>query len=393
MYSSFAYSSLRPSEVSAKRLYKTKKSKVPKIRVRIGKSISNVELSGLDLQRELLLSEDLQRYDGRKKLSFNCSNFKNSKKFKASTLFASISSQTGLISFGEEKYQGKISILTSPNRKSCDVVNEVSIELYLSSLLSKEMNAKWPIEALKAQAIAARTYAIHKMKSRQVSRGLGREAYYDIESSEKHQVGGSFFDATKNTFKAARYTKGKILVTQKGKNLTPIFFHAKCGGRTLLPDQVWDNHVEGYHGVPCPHCHGHGKKSWDSKVSKKRLKKFISWAISESYLKNVKEDKFSYQDIMVAPDRIKNFKIRIYLGDKVYVFEKTLLRRYFGRSIIPSNNFYVRDAKNSVKLSGRGNGHGVGMCQLGALHMAKMGKSYKEILAYYFPGHELRTIY
>ena len=77
------------------------------------------------------------------------------------------------------------------------------------------------------------------------------------------------------------------------------------------------------------------------------------------------------------------------------VIKKPLFRRYFGRFVFPSNNFEMNwdNKKNSFVVSGSGLGHGVGMCQLGALDMAKKGWSYRKILTHYFPGHKLEKAY
>src|SRR5690606_26776420 len=105
--------------------------------------------------------------------------------------------------------------LTNPGKESCDLVNSISLENYISTLLSKEMNGTWPVEALKAQAVAARTYAFERVK-----RGAGmelNEKLYHLESSEKDQVSGSFMDITEKTVLATRETNGEILVGPSGK--------------------------------------------------------------------------------------------------------------------------------------------------------------------------------
>ena len=74
-------------------------------------------------------------------------------------------------------------------------------------------------------------------------------------------------------------------------------------------------------------------------------------------------------------------------------FNKSLLRRYFGRVIFPSNHYEIDMKWGKLVVKGQGNGHGVGLCQVGALGLAKRGWAYKQILAHYFPKHELRKIY
>jgi stage II sporulation protein D len=366
------------------------KNKVPKVRVRVGKSLKKVHVSGTDLFRKLHTINNSKSYAGRKRIKFNCDSIAKQKNSKP-LLLASLESPTGLISLDKDKYRGLIHVVTSPSSKSCDVVNETNIENYISSLLSKEMNAVWPLEALKAQAIAARSYAIHKMETKQVSKILGHEAYYDLESSEKHQVGGTYFDSTYRTFQATMTTKGEVLVSQKG-NMTPVFFHAKCGGRTLRPEQVWTNKVESYQGVKCPFCDNHGKKKWKGRVNLKRLYKFLKWAKSKNLIKT-KTDFKKKKLLRIVPDKISRFNIRAYWGNESFMIAKSHFRRYFGRVIVPSNHFMLSMNRKGVNFNGKGLGHGVGMCQLGTLNLAKKGWSYKQILAHYFPSHSLKKLY
>ncbi len=368
----------------------------PKIRVRVGQSLKKVIVSGTDLKRTFHLGNKLKVFPGRKRIKFNCDSFghKNRKKFKKPTLLASLNSMTGLVTVSGKKYMGTVDIVTSPKSDSCDVVQETRLEDYISGLLAKEMNSSWPLEALKAQAVAARSYALHKMKTNQVSKTLGRKAHYHLESSEKHQVSGSFFDMTRSTDLATTETQGEVLVTPKGK-LTPIFFHAKCGGKILRPDQVWGNTVIGYHKNPKGgHCIGHGKKKWRKKISYKRFLSFLKWAQKKKLI-NLKTKISGKKKIKILADSKKRNSIRLYWGDLHLVVAKPIFRRYFGRVLFPSNNFSLNwnDSKRAFAVSGSGLGHGVGMCQLGALDLAQKGWSYKKILALYFPGHKLEKAY
>jgi stage II sporulation protein D len=264
------------------------------------------------------------------------------------------------------------------------------MEAYISSLLTKEMNSKWPIEALKAQAVAARTYALNKIKTQQVSKELGADAYYDLESSEKHQVGGNFFDATVSTNTASYDTKGEVLTTGSGQ-IHPIFFHAKCGGRTLRPDQVWHNKEESYQSVNCPFCHDVGPKAWNSSINRERLKSFFLWASEQGYLKERLSGDLS--SIVLVPDELDKFTVNFYINDRPFIIEKAVLRKFFGRFLFPSNAFSLKKDGQGIVVQGEGLGHGVGLCQMGAFSMAMRGWSYKKILAHYFPGHVLKKMY
>lgn len=363
----------------------------PIVSVRIGKSLRSILVTGLDLKRHLVFSNDVRTYNGKKTVRFNCETFTTlNKKRNQPILLATLESPTGLLSYANDKYQGMFKVITSPKGDSCDIVNEIPMEAYISSLLTKEMNPKWPIEALKAQAVAARTYALNKINTQQVTKELGAEAHYDLESSEKHQVGGNFFDATVTTNTASYETKGEVLATESGK-IQPIFFHAKCGGRTLRPDQVWHNKEEGYQSVNCPFCNEIGPKSWNNLISRDRLKSFLLWASENKYIKERLVGDLN--SIVLVPDQLDKFTVNFYINDRPFIIEKAVLRKFFGRFIFPSNSFSIKKQGEGIMVMGEGLGHGVGLCQMGAFTMAMRGWSYKKILAHYFPGHVLKKMY
>lgn len=363
----------------------------PVVSVRIGKSLKNINVTGLDLKRHLLFNNDYKNYTGKKTVKFNCETFTTlNKQRNKPILLATLESPTGLLSYGNVKYQGLFKVVTNSKGDSCDIINDIPMEDYISSLLTKEMNSKWPTEALKAQAVAARSYALHKMTSQQVSKELGNEAFYDLESSEKHQVGGAFFDATDSTINASYATKGEVLVTSEGQ-VRPIFFHAKCGGRTLRPDQVWHNKESSYQSVNCPFCHNIGPKGWAKVIGNDRIKSFFRWASEKKILQEKLGDDMS--SIVMVPDNIDKFTVNFYINDRPYIIEKAVLRRYFGNVVFPSNSFSLEMKRGGFVIYGEGLGHGVGLCQMGAFALAKQGWSYKKILAHYFPDHVLKKMY
>lgn len=363
----------------------------PIISVRIGKSLKNINVTGTDIKRHLVFNDDVKKYDGLKSIKFNCETQLSLNKEKNKPIhLATLESGSGLIAYENVKYKGQFKVITNPKGDSCDIVNDVPMETYLSSLLTKEMNPKWHIEALKAQAVAARTYALHKMKSQQVSKELGSDAYYDLESSEKHQVSGAYFDATEKTTQAAFETKGEVLTTASGE-IRPIFFHAKCGGKTFLPSQVWKNKEPDYKSVNCPFCYQKGPKDWDHHLTKQRMIDFFRWADKQNRLSQKVDE--NIKSIMLVPDSIEKQSFNVYINSKPYIISKTLLRRYFGNVLFPSNSYSLVVRNDQFLIEGEGLGHGVGLCQTGALSMAMRGWSYKKILSHYFPGHTLKKIY
>lgn len=361
----------------------------PSINVLIARSLNNVYVSGTDLKSKVFLSKSAKSYRGRKSLNFKCKpEGKNTLPLKPFKL-ASISSLTGLLNWKEDKYRGNLHIISSQSRKGCDLINEMPLEDYLATLLPKEMSADWPLEALKAQAVAARSYAYHKIKTKQVSKDKGFNAFYDIENSEKHQVNGNFFDATYSTFRATQETSGEVLTLHDGMSL-PIFFHSKCGGRTLRPDQVWSNPVKGYKSVTCPFCHKHGTKDWKIEMVKPKLSTYLKDALEKYENKTMMTSK---KGIKILSDKRSHSALRFYSKDDLYHLKKSRLRATLGRRALPSNNYFVKEKGQKVVITGSGFGHGVGLCQFGAKELALRGFDYKQILNHYFPNFKLTKLY
>lgn len=360
---------------------------VPSVKVLIAKSLKNIIVEGMDLKKMIPHQKKEEQYSGRKKISFNCQISQKLKHLlpKSPLMVASLSSPTGLISWGKQKYSGELHLLSNPGTESCDLVNSVPMETYLTTLLSKEMNGTWPVEALKAQAVAARTYAYDR-----IQRGIDvdtAEKLYHLESSERDQVSGTFFDITKNTLQAARETEGEILVGPSGK-ISPAFFHSKCGGKTLRPDQVWGGVEEGYRSVSCTFCQSTGMKDWKHQMKPQNLTQMV-----DKVLKRYYSDEIQGTDVKLMPDSIHNSELRLYAGDRLHIIKKAYLRNLAGREILPSNNFVVESRHNQFVVQGQGYGHGVGLCQLGALELAKRGYDYRQILSFYFPRHKMRKVY
>jgi stage II sporulation protein D len=358
---------------------------VPSVKVLIAKSLRNVVVEGMDLQKTIHPQKRSEQYAGKKAISFNCSPGikKASAIIKDPLLVASLRSPTGLISWGKNKYQGELQLLSN-GKESCDLVNSIPLEAYIQTLLSKEMHGSWPVEALKAQAVAARTYAYERLQRSTLNRNA---SLYHLESSEKDQVSGTFFDVTENTIKAAAETEGEVLTGPSGR-ISPAFFHSKCGGKTMRPDQVWGGVEEGYRSVACTFCQKTGLKDWDKKLQPQKLSHMVDQVLRRYYA-----DELKSTDLRVLPDSLENSEIRLYSGDRLHIVKKSYLRNMAGREMLPSNNFIMSMKDKEIRVQGQGYGHGVGLCQLGALELAKRGYDYRQILSFYFPRHKIKSVY
>ncbi len=352
-----------------------------KIRVKIGDSLDTINVKGFELKRKRVGFEKVK--EGLKTVRYKCRKNKKLAKLDSSKIdfYENISSSKENLIWNDQVYSGEFIIIDSEKSDGCDLVNELDLENYLSSLLSKEMNKSWPIEALKAQAVVARTYAIYKVK---LNRAFGKDQLtYDIISSEKHQVSGSLNDQTQKTNTAVKRTKGYVLVSSDGK-LVPTFYHSKCGGRTLTPDRVWGNRVKGYKSVGCSFCRKHGNNDWFYNLKNEDLKKIITRA---------KLDKLIPVRVMGRVSEPDSDIVEVSFHKKKFSIKKSLFRRYLGREKIYSNNFKLKKTKNGYTMYGQGRGHGVGMCQFGALDLAQRGYKFKDILSFYYPNYKLKIVY
>ncbi|MCB9092784.1 MAG: SpoIID/LytB domain-containing protein [Halobacteriovoraceae bacterium] len=359
---------------------------VPQINVLIGKSLPKVTIKGFNLKRKFKGIAQSRLFRGKNTVVFNCEE--KNQQFKNIPIVASLKTSNELIKWNDSTYKGELLLTSQPGKNSCDLVMKTSLERYISLLLTKEMHPNWPLEALKAQAVAARTYALYQMKKKNDNGDL-----FHLENSEKHQVNGSLEDESEKTKQASFDTAGEILVHGSGE-LQPIFYHAKCGGRTLLPSEVWGGYVRGYKSVACPFCFNHGQKSFHNQMSRAQfsdlLRKLYVYQFGSSFFKKNYKEK---TPIYAYNDSPFNRTGKIFFAGKTQNISKPLLRKIAGRNLIPSNNYTISVEGDQVHFRGRGLGHGVGLCQLGALELARRGYSYRDILSYYFPNHRIANMY
>ena len=353
--------------------FSTISAKVPNVRIK------------LNLKRPQIVFQSKQAFqlenNGSKKtipansrVKIQCKKFIND---NSKILFAEVDSNGGIVQVNQESYRGKIKIYKDHKKKKCFLVGEMNIEDYIQSILPREMSASWPVEALKAQAVASRTYAIHRILKMDANNPI-----YHLENSEKDQVNGSVKDWTKKTSQAIRETAGQVLVNEENK-LVPAFFHAKCGGSTLRPGQVWDGQYASYERVKDPYCISNGMSGqWKVKITRDDFRRFFR---SELMKKGI-ELKLSFREEQVATDSIDRAYLRVYVGSIPYLINKAALRKYFGRFKVRSNHFTLERLEGqSYQMVGRGHGHGVGMCQIGAWEISKLGEGYRRILKHYYP--------
>ncbi len=250
------------------------------------------------------------------------------------------------------------------------VINNIEFEDYIKGVLYHEASHYWPTEALKAQAIACRSYAVARVKE-----NSSRD--FDATADTYSQVYGGKTSERFRTSKAVEDTKGEVL-TYQGQVL-PAYFHATCAGHTEDASNLWNIDMLPLKGVACDFCKDSPHFNWHYVFSKKEIIEQLS---SAGYkIKQIKDIKIASRN---NSGRIASLVISSN-GDEVKVLAKDF-RNILGSNIIRSTNFQVKVVKDDVVFEGIGWGHGVGLCQWGAYFMAKQDRDYKKILEYYYPG-------
>ena len=262
----------------------------------------------------------------------------------------------------------RVLIIDTPEHPTFDgpiVIKELPLETYIEGVVAAEVGKNWEMEALKAQAVISRTYAVYHM-----TMNAGRD--YHLTSTVLHQVyKGKNYNP--RISQAVRETKGEIL-TFDGRPISAVY-HSTCGGKTELPEEVWESNVTYPYlkSVECPN--GISPYStWQRKFNFNDIEK----ALKINDIKDIKIISFT------STGRVKMLKV--FTENSEREIKATDLRRLLGFKELPSTMFTMKIEDREIFLEGRGYGHGVGLCQWGSLALAKKGKSYREILEYYYPG-------
>jgi len=269
-------------------------------------------------------------------------------------------------------FRGEIRVFKNDNKIT--VVNAVDLEEYLYGVIRNEVSTWWPMESLKAQAIAARTYALNQINE-------SKSKDYDVTADVNSQVYGGIFSEKWRTNRAVDQTKGEVL-TYNGK-VFPAFFHATCGGSTFDAAYLWNINLPPLKGVRCGWCKKSPHYRWERWLPAEEAEQKIEAA--GYYVGNIIGFEVTKMDPFSA--RILELKIK---GDKGNTdISAKDFRRIIGGDILRSTNFKVALVGGYVAFEGLGWGHGVGLCQWGAYYMSRAGKKADEILQFYYPGSKI----
>ena len=267
-------------------------------------------------------------------------------------------------------------------------IEEVALDSYLCNVVSAEMPADFDEEALKAQAVVARTYTIYKIENKKHENADICDDSTCCQAWVSKEIRFSRWEEAKRESnwakieKCVNETKGKI-ITYQNKPIN-AFFHSNSGGTTELPVNVWGG------GENLPYLkvvetageEGYTQYSSEVVLSKEEL---------------INKLKVKYEDINVNFENEDDIKILEHTDSgrvRTIKFGNHELSGVETRTLLglKSTNFEIQKQDGNIKFTVKGYGHGVGMSQTGADTMAKQGKNYEEIIKHFYSGVEITNM-
>ena len=298
----------------------------------------------------------------------------NGKVFSSGLFYLRSDTQNGIISLSGKKYRGALKIFKGNSK--IQLVNQVSLEDYVKGVMNEEMPAgkdEKRYEALKAFSICARTYAFNKMKM--------NKDYFDIYSDTRDQVYGGVDGESSFTNKIVDETKGQLLFFDDKPAV--IFYHSTCGGSTENVNNVFGKNdlpylYEVFDGSE-PYCKISPAFEWlenySNKIFVERLYNSKQIDSKNFFVRDIKiKSRFDSGRVneleIILLDKNENENIVLLKGNSI----RNIIKNSSGKSMLKSTMFDIKINKdNSITIEGKGYGHGVGLCQWGAIGLALDG--------------------
>lgn len=300
-----------------------------------------------------------------------------------------VAGSTSSLNWNKKKWPGQLRIVRTSS--SIDLVIDVPIETYLPGVIAKELYGSWSDSTFRAQAVAARSYAVVE-----AARWEGRR-HYDMVAGQQSQAWVGATDNVK-AVSAVRETRGQLLVHDG--LVVPAYYSSACGGHpSSAVGVVTDNPFhdiaplsagDGPRRNAC--CQSASVASWKATIPVATIQSRLqSWGrgIGRADLAAVQVPTAIEVQEKNAADRPTLIQIRCRTGSAVTIeaedFRRAMNAAGDPKTSLRSSNFSVRISAKQAEFTGRGFGHGVGLCQHGAQEMGRKGSSYQQILARYYP--------
>ena len=268
------------------------------------------------------------------------------------------------------------------------LINQLPLEKYLEGVVPSEMPASYHKQALMAQAVCARTYAVCQLKEKHLEKEYGA----DVDDSVNYQVYGNL-QGDEETNRAVRLTKG-VIMCQNGEPVTAYYFSTSAGMTST--DEIWgaDKAASYLKSVECDFDQDTPWSSWNVEIPWEILEGRLQDIDGSCTLEGIQIVKKSNSGAVTGVDLFTEkgnvnlegeYKIREFFSPQTLSITEKDGTVITGGKLLPSAYFELKtEAGQSVQILGKGYGHGVGMSQNGANEMAKLGYGWREILNYFF---------
>jgi stage II sporulation protein D len=303
----------------------------------------------------------------------------------------------GRLLYEGKDYRGMFRI--TPRGTKLQLINIIHMDDYLKGVVPPEIGffKDTELEAIKAQAVAARTYAMSHLDQYP-------EEEYDMKADVSDQVYLGVAVENDNVSRAVDATRGYV-IKYRGKFIN-AYYHSTCGGYTDDIDQVWERAGEPYLRAvdDSGFCDWSKYYEWVESYNPKQMRLMLEQYLSAEKGRhiNVKAIRDIFVKSTTAGGRVAEVVVKT--ADKEYTFGKDKIRWVFKRAsnpelILQSARFRIDIDRDSggkitrIDLRGGGYGHGVGMCQCGAIGMARRGWEYQDILTFYYRNVDLVRLY
>ena len=270
--------------------------------------------------------------------------------------------------FKNRKYQGDFKIIE--NGGSIQILNDILLDDYLEGVLASEAGINLETEYYKVQAIISRTYALNNFKKH------NSEGFNLCDDVHCQAYFGRYEGESNGILNGVSRTQGMVLL-DSNNNKFPVFFSANCGGQSSETDQIWNNSIPAYVSREDTFCIHTRQAHWEKYIPKKEVLSFLK----TKYFIEVNNPYVARQIINFKQEFRKTFFIHPSFGIPLRD-----MRTYFG---LKSTYFDTEQVGDKILFKGKGFGHGVGLCQEGAMNMIKKGYGHFEVLKYYFNGAKI----
>jgi len=280
------------------------------------------------------------------------------------------------VQVNQRSYRGTVEICKQNGKETLQAINILDLEEYLRGVIAEEISPQWPMEALKAQAVVARTFALRQILD-------NPEQLFHLKNTNDSQMYGGKQAEDSRSDLAVQETAGLVL-TYQGRAI-PTFYHAACGGHTEDVSEVWSYNHPSLQGVPCSYCEYYPVYAWQVSLKGEDIRQaLLKWGFQVGEIEAI----FPLNRTMSK--RIRQLEIKHSWGR--IIMEGKRFRQCLGYDLIRSTNFTIKWENGIFTFQGKGWGHGVGLCQWGAKGMADRAFSYEVILQHYYPGTRLSRI-